>query len=216
MMGRSLAASGKLPEAARALHCALAARPSAKRRTETLLELSIVQKQRSRFVSTMGALDGIDPRSLTRRQRGDYVLTRARIYRAMGLADKAAAFLRREVPAVADEKMNLAIGLEMAKCHAQEGDCGPARGLLTELLPRMKPGPAAIQAACELAEICLEDGKTAQAISVGRRWLKSGSPAERRRILRLLGKAYLHQRNYQRAALAFAGMLPNQSRTPRK
>ena len=51
----------------------------------------------------------------------------------------------------------------------------------------------------------------AQAIAVGEELLKSGGPDRRREALRILGEAYLQQHKHERAALAFAGMLPEQA-----
>jgi len=208
MLGRSLAALGRLPAATKALSCALTAKPTPRQRTRGMLRLALIHRDRRRFVRALGALNQIDPPAMTAAQRAEYLLTTARVYRSMGLADKALVLLRRELPSIREESTMISIGLEMVACHMDEDDLASARALLGELLPKMAAGAKAIEAACDLAEVCLADGRAPQAISICREIYPSAGAEARQRILDILGRAHVQRKDYDRAALAFAGVMP--------
>jgi len=206
-MGRCLIRMGELPKASLALHRALAAKPSRPQRTDITMQLSVVLKDRGRCLQALGMLEKIDLTSLTARQQIAVLLTKARTYRAMGLAGKALTLLRRRLPDATDQAPDPSVLLEMAHCHIEMGDHATARRLLTELLPRMKPGKATVRASCDLAETCLAEGKPGQAAALGESLLTSTDTESLNRALNILGEALARQGRHERAALAFSGIL---------
>jgi hypothetical protein len=62
-----------------------------------------------------------------------------------------------------------------------------------------------------LADLCLRVGDPAQAITLTTEVLRSSCPpAVRKRASEILGSAYLAQRDYERAGLAYSGLVGKQ------
>ena len=159
----------------------------------------------------MSALTGLGGRSLRPEHRYRQLLLLSSAYRMMGLADKAASVLRAGIASISEAPRRVEMEVELARCYVACGDLSAAWLLLTAALPNAVPGEVADRVKCELADVCLKMEKPVQAITIASEVLKSSCPAPmRRRVLNIMGRAYLMQRDYEKAALAFSEMLPKQ------
>lgn len=217
LLGKSRAAQGKLTEAVGAFNRSLGSGPSKAQHVEIVLALARVQIEMQRFTGAVGALTGIGNKPFTPEQRCRYLLLLSRAYRMMGLPDKAAAVLRREIASISDARGGVEIEVELAKCYVASGDLSAARLLLTAVMPKAAPGEVAGGVKCELADVCLKMEKPGQALTIASEVLKSSCPVPmRQRALNIMGRAYLLQRDYEKAALAFSGMPPKQQGAPKQ
>ncbi len=208
LLGRCEAALGNLDAALGAFRAGAALDPARDLRVELTLETARVYVERGVCVRAIGALDGIEVSGLAPRQAGRVLLATAETFRAMGLAEKAVSMLRRYIPSIRDERTGISLRLELARCLTDAGELRSARRLLGEVLPTMSPGQRAYQAACDLAELSLRLGRYAQAVAIVRELLLSPCPLRiRRRAWEVSGRAYMALGDYDKAALAYSGML---------
>lgn len=207
LLAKTEAARGHLPEAVRAYKEALAIAPRDSWRVEMLLDLVHILVQQEDFVGAMGLLEGLSPKDVAPPQADEILLARAEILAAMRLPEQAMSLLRRALPACSSAETHARMTLQLARSMADGGDANLARETLCELLPKMEPGPLAHRTALDLAEACVRTEHNAQAITVCRELLKSPCSEEVRRNARaILGRAYVREKDYQRAAMALSGM----------
>lgn len=208
LLGEAAVELGNLPRAQRAFQDVLAGQPSKEQLIEAGLKLADVWLRQDEPVAALGMLRQLEARPLDEQQRQElYVLT-ARALRAMGLPERAAAFLRGKMETSPDLQVQTRLSVELARCQADDGDMQAVMLTLTEALPKAPPGPVAQGAACYLAEIALKMGKLDEAVAVIEELLKSPPPPEiRQRALEILGAARILQKDYRKAAEAYSGMV---------
>ena len=98
------------------------------------------------------------------------------------------------------------VALELTACYVQQREFERARGVLSETLPLIEPGPLAQQIGRELATVCLRVGQPTQAISVCNQLLEHTTDGiEKRQIRALLAEAYRVQSEYDLAVSALLG-----------
>ena len=152
-------------------------------------------------------LAATEKEELTPDQSGRLCLLSARAYRAMSLDENAVAALRKGLAADAEGQTQCGLNVELAQCLADTDEPEKAHSLLTDTLGRMKAGPAAHAATCDLAEICLKLEKPQQAVTLCQELLKAElTPPEQAAAREILGRAYVQQKEYDKAAMALAGL----------
>ena len=212
LLAKTETARGHLPEAVRAYKQALAIAPRDAWRAEMLLDLVHILIQQEDFVAALGLLEGLSPKEATPQQADEILLARAEILSAMRLPEQAGLLLRRALASCSSAQTHARMTIQLARTMVDCGDVNGARETLCELLPKMDPGPLAHRAALDLADICVRSDRNAQAITVCRELLKSPCSEDvRRKAREVLGRAYVREKDYQRAAMALSG-LPLDSR----
>ncbi len=176
-----------------------------------LVEGCIEQQQ---FVEALDTLDSSHPWQFSQTESVELLLLKSRIFRAIGLLDKALAALRDRAQYLPDPKLKAKVSFELAKCNVAEGNLDLARKTLADILVTVEPGPLAHEVQLELADVCLKLGQYAQAVSVCSQLLESHPSGQIKQDgLALLADAYNHQKNYDGAALALLGRW-NAAHTP--
>jgi len=187
---------------------------SAAWRVEMLLELAQILAQQEDFVAALGILEHLSPKDATPAQADALLLARADLLRAMHLPEQAMTALRRGQPAAASPEAASRMKVLEAECLADAGDVDQARTVLAEALGRIAPGPTAHRAALTLADLSLRAGRAPHAVTVCRDLLGSGCTDDvRRSALQILGAAYAREKDYERAAMALAGKVPDEQGT---
>ena len=206
LLGRSENACGRTAQAARAFELSRSV-PGGSTRVEAGLELARIQIGRGLFSGAMTLLAATEKEELTPDQSGRLCLLSARAYRAMSLDENAVAALRKGLAADAEGQTQCALNVELAQCLADAGELEKAHSLLTDTLGRMKAGPAAHAATCDLAEICLKLEKPQQAVTLCQELLKAElTRPEQAAAREILGRAHVQQKEYDKAAMALAGL----------
>ncbi len=209
LLAMSLLAQNQPGEATDALRRVLRAEPSETLRIDATLKLAWTLSGQDEFAAALAILQRVARDNLPKAKADEAAILEARIFRKVGLPERALRLLKDRRPKASSAEMRVRMEVELARCCADAGDTDVAGQLLAGAMSDLEPSPLAWQAASELAKIHLEAGRTAQAISMYRELLTQPIPDEiRRRALGALGIAYVRRRDYARAALAFSGKVP--------
>ena len=207
LLGKSYAAEGLDSHAVRAFHLALSARPDPARRVETLVELAQAYRDSGDFTKAIVALRKIGRDARSQRWNYRILSLTAQCYRAMGLPEKGASFLRSSITSITDSRLQAQLGVELAQCYYEAELLPDAYDTLTDAIEALPPGNSAHKAACGLAEICLKIGKPDQAITLTRGVLNSSASQQwRKRAKNLLAAAYLAKQEYENITLTLSSM----------
>ena len=209
LLARSLLAQNQPGEATDALRRVLRAEPSETLRIDATLKLAWTLSGQDEFAPALAILQRVARDNLPKAKADEAAILEAQILQKVGLPERALRLLKDKRPKTSSAEMRVRMEVELARCCADAGDTDVAGQLLAEAMSHLEPSPLAWQVASELAKIHLKAGRTAQAISMYRELLTQPIPDEaRRRALNALGTAYVHRRDYARAALAFSGKVP--------
>lgn len=206
LLGKAYLALGKPQQACEAFKYALNGPLPKEQYFQALLALAKGYIEQQRFLDALDALGSTHPWQLSNSENVELLLLRSRIFRTIGLLDKAIAALGDRAQYLEDPQLKARISFELAKCYIAKGNLELARGTLAEILIIVEHGPLAHQVQWELADVCLELGQNPQAVSICSQLLDSQPSAQiKQKALALLADAYNHQKNYDSAALALLG-----------
>ena len=209
LLAKSLREDGRPKEAKARLLVMLQSQPKEPLRTEALLELAQTAIQQEDFPSAFAVFRRIDTTRVSPPLADKAVLLEARTLRQVDLPGRAIRMLRNRQADAASPRTAALMTVELGRCYADAGDPERGRRLLTEALPKFGRDPPANEVACELAQLCLKTGQAAQAIGLCRELLiREVTGPVRHRALNMLGIAYVHKRDHDRAVLALAGQVP--------
>jgi len=162
--------------------------------------------ERNQLVEALGILEDIQVKQFSQADSVKVTLLKSKVLRAMGLFDKAVATLGDKAEYTLDPQLSARISFEIAECHIEQGNWILAEQKLAEVLVAVESGPLACDASMALAEVCMQLGRNAQAVSICQQLLDSDlSEDAGRQTLRLLSRAYSEQKDYDKAALALMG-----------
>lgn len=206
LLGQSNLELGKYQQACDAFKYALQEQSSREQYVEAITSLVKSHIEQEHFVEALDTLESVRSVALSKEQSVEMLLLRCRILRMLRLLDTAIVTLRDRVEYISDPELNAKISFELALCHIANGNFESARGVLSEILSNVEPGPLVLQAGMELADVCLKLERGSQAVSVCLQLLESDvSEQEKQKILKLLAEAYNQQKNYEKASLALSG-----------
>jgi len=209
LLAKSLREDGRPQEAKARLLLMLQSQPTEPLRTNALLALAQAVIQQEDFPSAFAVFRRIDTTKVAPPLADRAVLLEAQTLRQVDLPGRAIRMLKNRQPDAASPRTAALMSVELGRCYADAGDFERGRRLLTEALPKFGRDPPANEVACELARLCLKTGQAAQAIGLCRELLMRDVPGVvRRRALNLLGIAYVHKRDHDRAVVALAGQVP--------
>lgn len=207
MMARSETRQGHYDMAVQAYHRGLAGSPAAETRIPALMELVSVHLKREDFISAIGVLNHLRTETLTKQQQCRQAVLTSRVLRELGLLEKARSVLKLQLSGTDSPTLRARVGVELAQCHMSAEDYDSAQRLLTEILPLLQDEKSLWLAEVLLADVCLKMGESDRAIRVAKKVCDSTASTElQRRAGRILGEAYLRNKEYDKAALAFSGM----------
>jgi len=212
MLGQACIKLQRFPEAARALANAVSDTQSNEEFVKVMLELVKAEVGRHDYVAALNILDNIQSSdSLDQEQSSAVLRARARIYIDIDLVDTAAALLRRKIQFVADSRLRAQLGLELARCYAAAGDLRLARKEVAEALANLPSGDERQQAQLLLADVCMRLEQYDQSIEACLDLLATGvhDKAISDRAREIMGLCYTALKQYERAALAYAGVNNN-------
>ncbi len=209
MLGRSLIQTGHYDQAARILQTALGSELSNREYVRIALNLVEAELQREQYVAALNILERIPEARLSQDDAVAVMIARARLYRRIDVPTPAISLLRRKIEFVAESRLRAKLSLELAECYLQNGERTPARRVLNEAMTNLPTGRDAQRAAYLLARIAHENQRPelAESLCLDALTLDAGDEAQRRDIYNLLGRIYTEQNAYDRAAMAYAGML---------
>jgi len=173
---------------------------------EVVSALVDAHTQQGHFIEALNILERARPWQFSQKDSIEMLLLKSKVFRFMGLFDKAILLLRDSAEYLLDTQLKAKVLYELAKCQIAEQDLELARSNLTEVLVLTEPGPFAHEVACELAAVCLKLQQNSQAASICIQLLDSAPAAPvRQRALDILATAKFRQKNYEGAVLALLG-----------
>jgi len=204
LRGRACAAAGMATQAVSAFAAAVAKGLEPVHQVDAYLALAETFWKMGKVAKAAGALS-MAGEGKTQEQKYQVLRLAAKIYRGMGLPEKAAKCLRVGLSAISDPDKRARLGVELSRCYREAGQLAASYEALTAALPSLPVGGRANEAAFELAEVCLELGKARQAIALAKGVLGlTTDDAQRRRAERILTAGYLATSRYDTAAAALA------------
>jgi tetratricopeptide (TPR) repeat protein len=199
LLGKAYLTLNQPQQAQAALNLALQGELSTQQLAETCATLARCYTQQGLFVEALNLLEGTQAWQLSQQEMVELLLLRARALRSIGLVDQAIAALVEKSSILPSPELKGAVALELAECHAAQGDLAQAIKVLGEAFALVGPGDLAQEIGGRLAELCLQADQPEQAISVCSQLVNSASTKQAQRLLRLQAEAYRSQRKYGRA-----------------
>jgi tetratricopeptide (TPR) repeat protein len=210
LLATSLLALGEVERAEAALRRCLSLEPPHPLRADATLALADVVAKAEEFAEALALLHRVAGQGTPADRIDQAVLAEARLLQDMGLARRAMHRLKERRPKAAGTQAAVDMEIEIARCAVALDDPEDARRLLAGAAAHLDPGPLARRVSVELAEVHLVLGRVREAARLARTVLAEETrPAVRRHALQILGKAYLARSDYDRAAIAFAGKVPD-------
>jgi len=212
LLGKSNLALGNLEQACKVLEHALSGHPPRERFLQTISAIVEVRMQQGNFIEALNVLEAVHPWQFSSAQYAEVLILKARLFRSIGLFDKAIATIGDRVEYEPDPYLKARLSLELSKCYTAKGELQTAQKILSEVITQTEPGPPDLEVALELAGLCLKLGQTNQVISLCRQVLSLTPPAETaQKARRLLALAFSRESKYDNAALALAGSVKRQT-----
>ena len=206
LLGKANLTLEKYQHACDAFQHALTEQSSREQYIEAITALVKGHIEQEHFIEALNTLENVRSIALSEEQSVEMLLLRSTIFRLLGMVDTAIVSLRDRAEYIFDQQLKAKVSFELAQCHIAKGDLELARNQLSEVLSVVNPGPLAQRTALELADVCLELGRSSQTISVCLQLLNSGVPEDiKQRTLKFLAAAYNQQKRYDQAALALSG-----------
>lgn len=199
LLGKAYLALDNPQQAQAALNLALQGELSGQQLAETCSTLAKCYTQQGLFIEALNLLEGTQAWQLSQQETVELLLLRARALRSIGLVEKAISALKEKSSILPSPELKGAVAMELAECHAAEGDLAQAVKVLGEAFSLVAPGDLAQRIGGRLAELCLQADQPEQAISVCSQLLSSASGEQAEHLLRLQAEAYRRRGEYGRA-----------------
>jgi uncharacterized protein HemY len=216
MLGRIYLAQGQYAEASKSLRIALNGKLSEKEYVQIILELVGAEARQGNYLEAINILSSVPHEHLGQQDLCELLIAKAGILREIDATEEAVSLLRRKIEFVADSRLRAWLTLELARCYLVTGDYTPARRELNDVLPDMQDACRARQGGLILAQIAEKQKQSQQAETLCITILSDPQAEEeiRNEAFAILGRVYAGQKRYEKAALAFAGVLPQEGNNP--
>jgi tetratricopeptide (TPR) repeat protein len=162
--------------------------------------------QQQNMVEALDILENVRSWQFSLNEFTEILLLKAKVFREMGLVDKAVATLGDRAQYLPDSQLKAKTSLELTKCYVAKGNLGLAHELLNKTRLVVEPGPLADQIALELASLCLELDQSHVTILICEQLLDIGPPEHTKlKALSLKAAAHKQLKDYEKATLALLG-----------
>ena len=209
MLGRAYIQAEKFTEASKALRFALGGKMADHEYVQIMLELAESEMKQEQYLNALTIIEGIPQERFSQEDSVAVMLVQARLYRQIDVPTTAISLLRRKIEFIAESNLRAQLSLELAECYLQNEELNPARNELNEAMQHLPVGVETQRAGFLLAKIAYLKQDNEQAKSLCLEVLDLGVEDEplRRQIYDLLGEIYTSEKAFDRAALAYAGLL---------
>jgi Tfp pilus assembly protein PilF len=183
---------------------------------QTILELVDAECRQQNFLEAMNILDQVPQGRFGQEESCNLLIAKTRILRDIGVVESAISLLRKKIEFVADSRLRARLTLELAECYILTKDYSLARRELNNVLADMPDSYHARRASLVLAQIIEKIGQPSRAEELCLAVLSDPQVEEniRNEAFNTLGRIYTGQKYYEKAALAFAGILPQGAGMP--
>ena len=208
-LGQTCIELGEFVAASAALRAALGGELTDREYVQILVELSNAEMKQENFLKALQVLESVSEDRLGQEEACMVLTAKAKLLREIDAVEAAVSLLRRRIEFIADSQLRAALTLELAHCYVVQGDLRVAERELNDVLADLGPTGKAEQGALLLAQIAFRLDKPQKAEQICLKLLehKEISKSIRQEASELLGGIYAGQKEYDKAALAYAGVL---------
>ncbi len=158
------------------------------------------------FVVAFDVLEDTYLSQFSQEESARLMILKSRLLRSMGLVEKAVILLRDRQDYILDSELKTEMGFELSLCYIEQGQLELAFKKLAQNLEESSPGPIAHRSGIQLAKVCIQLGRNAQAQAVCTQIVKTDPSDEvKQQALKILADIESKQENYENAALALIG-----------
>lgn len=209
MLGRSYISLGQYRQACDALRMALGQTLDNHEYIQTVLELAQVECEQGNYLRALNELEAVSEERLNQEDSCKVMIAKANVYRSLGLLDAAISLLRRQIEFIAESSLRAQLSLELAHCYMLNEDLRIAEKELNDVMYDLPVGYDSQRGGFLLARIAFIQQRYGKAESFCLDALETNVEDDqlRSRIHHLLGDIYKKQNDFDRAALAFAGLI---------
>lgn len=213
LLGRSYIELGDFARATGALRMALGKALDNHEYVNIVEDLVDAECRQENYLQALTLLESVPEQRLNQEETCRLMVTKSRIYRDIDLPDTAISLLRRRIEFIAEAPLRAMLSVELARCYMANGDLRIARKELNDALYDLPIGRPRQEGGYLLADVCRQMGDydQAEAYCIQVIQTRIEDKALRDRVFGLLGHVYSQQKRYDKAALAYAGVLAQEA-----
>ena len=197
---------GKYRQATEAFKQSLAGDLSKEESAKIVLEWAETMTKRGDFTDALNMLENTPEKGLSQRQECSILMAKADLYCSIGLPHEAVNILRYRIEYLADIQLRSELKMKLGHSYIATGELKHAKDEFMSALAGLD-AKNALAANIEIAQISLELAEYQETVDICTSLLSSPMPDEiRRSTLAILGSAYKQQKEFEKAALAYAGI----------
>lgn len=209
MLGRSLGRLGKHEQAAQILQMTLGGTLAREDYVEIIFELIEVECKRENYLTALQILESIPANELSQEDICRFLLVKSNIYCMLDLTDTSISLLRRQIEFIADARLRAQLALELAYCYMLKGDLDVAQRELNDAMYDLPAGFDTQRGGYLLARMAYLEGDFDKSERLCFQTLQTHVQDDvlRNQVYELLGDIYTKQKDFNNAALAYAGVI---------
>ncbi|MCE5186600.1 MAG: hypothetical protein LLF76_10795 [Planctomycetaceae bacterium] len=209
LLGHSYIELHQYAKASSALKRALGKALDNREYVQIIVDLVESERRQENYLQALTILEDIPEQRLNQEDACEILSLKARIYRDIDLPDSAISLLRRRIEFITEAPLRAKVSVELAQCYLSNGELEIAAKQLGEAFYELPEGLPRQQCGYLLAQTNFKLGQLPQAQSHCLGTLGSGieDSTLRADLFGLLGEIYNSQKMYEKAALAYAGVL---------
>lgn len=208
MLGQCYIKLNRFAEASQALLSSVDDNASQDEFVRVILQLVKAETGRANYVDALNILENVPTERLSQEDSVAVLRATAEILLELDLVETATTLLRRKIEFIADSTLRAQLAFDLAQCYAAAGDLQLARREVSHALADLPTGDERRQAFLLLAELSLQLESFEQAADACLALL--AEPIDDKNLSdkahRLLGACYTRMKQYDKAALAYAGI----------
>lgn len=212
MLGRACIEMKEYKQASQSLRIALGSKLPDRDYIQIFLELAEAEMCQSNYLEALQILESVPQARLNQVDSCEILIKRSKVLRSIDATDAAISLLRRKIEFIADSQLRAWLTLELSECYFMQGDYTVARRELNDVMADIQDPLRAQQAGILLARIAEKMDQPRQAENICRTMLSNPEidDARRKEAFAILGRIYTAQKEFDKAALAFAGLTPQE------
>ncbi|AQT66927.1 tol-pal system protein YbgF [Anaerohalosphaera lusitana] len=200
-------ALGKYEDATTAFRLALTGNLDRKQYANVILSWAQTMMSHGDYAEALNILAAPNEEDLTLEQSCEILKAQARIYREIDLPRRSAMLLNQKIEFLANAELRGELLVELARSYVAAGDTDRAEQEYLAALDDLSEGKYKLETTLELADLCIDTGRDEQAVDICSKLLATPlDQRNRKTALSILGTAYKNQKQYDKAAMAFAGV----------
>lgn len=197
---------GKYQQATEAFKQSIAGDLSKEDSTKIVLDWAATMTRQGDFTDALNMLENTPDNGLSQRQECDILMAKADLYCLIGLPQESINILRYRIAYLADAQLRSELMVKLGQSYLASGQLKRAKDEFMTALDGLS-GKQALETNIRIAQANIDLAKYQESVDICMSLLSSPLPDDiRHNTLAVLGSAYKGQQEYEKAALAYAGI----------